>query len=173
MANNRISNIYINLSMKCMKKCYIKTKKKKKKKSYWTNSQFLALRGTVNSYSKKMKLSPFDHNIRNTFITYCKKLRKMSKEMKREHKQNIINTINNLSPNKSKEFWKIKKKNILKIINNDQDENHLDINLNKFVKHFKDKRNPENTDKDLENKITVNLLKEKELLTNKNTDLSQ
>ena len=54
MANNRISNIYINLSIKCMKKCYIKTKKKKKK-SYWTNSQFLALRSTVNSYSKKMK----------------------------------------------------------------------------------------------------------------------
>ena len=162
-ANDQLTNIYYNLSLKCMKKCYFKKKKKKKKP--WTNSQFLALKNTVNLYSRKMRLSPFDCNIRINFLTHCKKLKKMSKALKKEYKQNLINEISNLSPSESKEFWKI-----LKGIKNNDNKKDLNIDLNQFAQHFKNQGNPEKLDKSFENEININLLKEEEQLLDRDTD---
>ncbi|CAG2194702.1 unnamed protein product [Mytilus edulis] len=80
-ATDLISDIYITLSHKCMRKRYFK--KKRKRISNWTDSNFFALRSTFNLYSKKLKLSPFDQSIRLKYFFYSKQLKTVSKLKKR------------------------------------------------------------------------------------------
>ena len=108
LANKMISDIYIDLSTKCMKKKYFK-KKRKKFKSPWTDSEFLSLRSSVRTLSNKMKLSPFDQTVRLQFFYLSKKLKRAAKFKRKEYKKNILLKLSNLSPKESKEFWKILK----------------------------------------------------------------
>ncbi|VDI77371.1 Hypothetical predicted protein [Mytilus galloprovincialis] len=68
LASNAICNIYTNLSEKCMiKNCFKKVKKKNK--APWTDNEYLELRKTVQKMGKKLKLSPFDQNLKLKFFS--------------------------------------------------------------------------------------------------------
>ena len=113
-----------------------------------------------------MKLFPFDQEIRHKFLYYSKSLRKMSKTLKKEYKQNIINKISNLSNDESKEFWKI-----LRNIKHDNDiTDEPNIDLNQFANHFKDQGNPTKIDKIFENQINIELINQEQKLLKKETD---
>ncbi|CAG2205122.1 unnamed protein product [Mytilus edulis] len=163
-ATDLISDIYITLSHKCMRKRYFK--KKRKRISNWTDSNFFALRSTFNLYSKKLKLSPFDQSIRLKYFFYSKQLKTVSKLKKREFKLNVLNKLDNMSPNESKEFWKLLR--TIKINKDKNDDNMLD--LSQFADHFKNQCKPEKIDKNFEKSIFEELCKTEKLLTSKESD---
>ena len=86
--NEIITNIYTDLSEKCMKKKYY-NKTKKKFKSPWTDSEFLALRKNVNFWSRKMKLFPFDQNVKLKFLYFSKKMKGAAKVKRKRYKKQI------------------------------------------------------------------------------------
>ena len=166
LANDMISNIYLDLSKKCMRTNYFK-KKKNKRKTLWSDSEFLSLRSTVNELSKKIKLSPFDQLIKSNFLYYAKKFKKLTKFKKREYKKTILNKISNLSPKESKEFWKL-----LRSIDGKYEihDDHLGFDLNSLAEHFRSQGNPEKIDTNFEKHISEKIsLKEKNLKV-QNTD---
>lgn len=82
LANTMITDIYVNLSEKCMRKKFLK-RKKKKYKSPWTDSEYLELRSMVNSLGKKIQLSPFDQSLKSKFLFLSKKLKGAAKFKKK------------------------------------------------------------------------------------------
>ena len=165
-ANEMLTDIYTNLSEKCMRKHYYK-KKKRKFKSPWSDSEFLALRNNVNSLGKNMKLFPFDQNIRLKFLHFSKLLKRATKFKRKEYKKNMLNKLYNLSPNESKEFWKI-----LRSIDNkegkSEDSQITDLNL--LASHFKKQGQPEKIDPNFEKFLSAELSDREQLLSDQYTD---
>ncbi|CAG2224550.1 unnamed protein product [Mytilus edulis] len=72
----------------------------------------------------------------------------------------------NMSPNESKEFWKLLR--TIKINKDKNDDNMLD--LSQFADHFKNQCKPEKIDKNFEKSIFEELCKTEKLLTSKESD---
>jgi hypothetical protein len=56
-----------------------------------------------------MKLFPFDQNVKLNFLYFSKKnkMKGAAKVKRKRYKKQILDKISNLSPEESKEFWKI------------------------------------------------------------------
>ena len=54
-----------------------------------------------------MKLFPFDQNVKLKFLCFSKKMKGVAKVKRKRYKKQILDKISNLSPEESKEFWKI------------------------------------------------------------------
>jgi hypothetical protein len=136
----------------------------KKFKSPWTDSEFLAWRKNVNFWSRKMKLFPFDQNVKLKFLYFSKKMKGAAKVKRKRYKKQILDKINNLSLEESKEFWKI-----LRSIDK-KNEKCEDRSINSLANHFKTQGNPDIIDTAFEEHISTDLHNREQKLTENCTD---
>ena len=114
-----------------------------------------------------MKLFPFDQNIRLKFLHFSKLLKRATKFKRKEYKKNMLNKLYNLSPNESKEFWKI-----LRSIDNkegkSEDSQITDLNL--LASHFKKQGQPEKIYPNFKKFLSAELSDREQLLSDQYTD---
>ena len=88
-ANEIITNIYTDLSEKCMKKKYTIIKKRKSLNLLGQILNSLHWGKNVNFWSRKMKLFPFDQNVKLKFLYIFKKWKGQQKLEEKDIKANF------------------------------------------------------------------------------------
>ena len=98
----------------------------------WFDTECLNIKNKIHHLGKKLKETPEDKGIRTELFTQKRSIKKLVRKKKRQHRQKIINEMENNKNKDPKIFWKLTKK--LKKLNkcNTQYVSHDNL-----YKHFK------------------------------------
>lgn len=133
---SNLNNIYIQAASKTLifkrpRRPKNKSKNVKPKKP-WMSNNCLMLRREVRSLGKKLQKDPKNIWIRNAYHTSVREYNKLKKQLKNNFFSSLIDNINEIDPNNSKQFW-----SSLKKIKKDKTESLNSITESEWVEHYK------------------------------------
>ena len=132
---NEIRYQAANISLKQKKGKLKNFKQNNKRKPKWIDLIPLSkLKKNVEEKGRLLQKNPFDHNIRIQYFSLLKQYRKVRKKKIREHRQTLIEKLDEMKDENPKQYW-----DLLHELSNKGNENHLsEINAAEWFNYFKE-----------------------------------
>ena len=164
LATSQLTKMLENLAEKSCKTIKLRKKKIKKKKN-WVDTEVRDLKKTVINLGNKLRLQPFNGQVKLAFFKHSKDLKKMVKRKKYLYKKAIYDKLLNWRESDPKAYWQF-----LNSLKNDNIDKNKDTcipsNFNNLAKHFQTQGDPNCYDKDFKKKIDEQIGEYRVLLEN-------